>query len=510
MKKILLSLAVLALVAVAGYAGTRAFFSDTEVSKANAFTAGAVDIKINTIAATYKDQTLPDSGDVPSMEYTENGFSFNLSDLKPLDWGKVTYELGNENNDAYVCAKVDEAGNAENGRNNPEINAGDTTGGNPGNGKGELQNFMSFDINGSKGPLSAIDGQWFSVGTLANSSTLPASIGYCFGQYDTNGDCTIDYGDAENVAQTDSMLADVSFYAVQKRNNPNFDCSSLNTPEVSTVPVGAILSDYSAPECTVSVGDNRTHTTIQSGINSLNGDGGVVCVEDGTYTEIPATTGGSQTIVAVNPQGATIDGGAKLQFDNDVLQGFIIKGTTNTAGVGGVGYGVYVSGDNVSVANNKFDGSFAGTSLNGGDAPGIVTIYGGTTGLQITNNVISGFSKGIFLNPSTNAVVKWNDIYGNDGALSSDYPVGDVVTLNDIHDNNNSGVHAAVNAGQSISVNQNNIINNGGAGNEAGSWGTDSMDVTNNWWGALGGASATGGSGPIVWSPEASVAFPHR
>src|SRR5680860_306245 len=53
MKKILLSLAVLALVAVAGYAGTRAFFSDTEVSAGNVFTAGAIDLTVDHERATY-------------------------------------------------------------------------------------------------------------------------------------------------------------------------------------------------------------------------------------------------------------------------------------------------------------------------------------------------------------------------------------------------------------------------------------------------------------------------
>jgi len=53
MKKILLSLAVLALVAVAGYAGTRAFFSDTEASAGNVFTAGAIDLTVDHTKAVY-------------------------------------------------------------------------------------------------------------------------------------------------------------------------------------------------------------------------------------------------------------------------------------------------------------------------------------------------------------------------------------------------------------------------------------------------------------------------
>jgi len=419
MKKILLSLAVLALALVAGYAGTRAFFSDTEVSSANAFTAGAVDIKINNIAHIYQNGSTANGNDVPT--YTSNGFTFNLSDLKPLDWGEVTYKLGNDNNDAYVCAKVDEKGNAENNRIDPEVNAGDTTG--PlvgvGNGKGELQNFMSFNINGSTGLLSAIDGQWFNVGTLLSGSNQSAAIGYCFGEY-TGTTCGPNTTGDENTAQTDSMLADVSFYAVQKRNNPNFDCSSLNDDGgEQTQKVGATFADYSAtvPQCTITVTDSNS---IQTAINSA-ADNSVVCV-DSNYNRT-----GDNSVIHVNDgitlvattQGVALDVPVELDSDDTTVQGFAptmgqIESPAEIAAI-------YVNGgvSNFKILSNTLSYS-GGHGDNGGNVRGIVIETGSSTGGLIENNTITGFNSGIYLNPHTGLItIQYNDIDNNGAGVGA-------------------------------------------------------------------------------------------
>src|SRR3989338_10119894 len=47
MKRILLSLLIIGLVSGVGFAATQAFFSDTEVSANNTFTAGELDLKVD-------------------------------------------------------------------------------------------------------------------------------------------------------------------------------------------------------------------------------------------------------------------------------------------------------------------------------------------------------------------------------------------------------------------------------------------------------------------------------
>ncbi len=75
MKKILLSLSVIAIVGVIAVGATRALFSDTETSTGNTFTAGTIDISI--------DQTNP---------WTK---SYNIGDLKPGETGYINFDISN-------------------------------------------------------------------------------------------------------------------------------------------------------------------------------------------------------------------------------------------------------------------------------------------------------------------------------------------------------------------------------------------------------------------------------
>ncbi len=200
--------------------GTTAFFSDSETSTGNVFTAGSVTLAIQEIVHDY----FGDDNNAPDFSLTNAGFAFALADLKPLDAGKVTYNLSNGANDAYVCAAVAETANADNGINDPEADAGDVS---DGANNGELGDYLSFKFGAFSGTLSSISGQWQSLGTVAANAAQASSLEYCFGEYN-GADCVLDEASLYNQAQTDSLNADVQFYAVQTRNNPNFTCASLN------------------------------------------------------------------------------------------------------------------------------------------------------------------------------------------------------------------------------------------------------------------------------------------
>lgn len=220
--RILASLGMIVFVAAIAISATGAFFSDTETSTGNTFTAGSVTLAINGLSHTYNGNP----GNQPT--FTQNGFSFALADLKPLDNGTVNYNLTNGSNQAYICAAVVETGNADNGVNDPESDAGDTT---DGTGNGELGQFLSFKFGTTTGTLN---GAWQSLGTINGSASASTSIEYCFGTY-VAGICTPSATN-ENIAQTDSLTADVQFYAVQTRNNPNFSCSSLPPASGTSTP----------------------------------------------------------------------------------------------------------------------------------------------------------------------------------------------------------------------------------------------------------------------------------
>lgn len=234
-KRIVLALGMIVFVAAILISSTGAFFSDSESSVGNVFTAGAIDLKIDS-TATYNGQPVATSTwEQKDLVPTSDKF-FNFNDVKPGDTGSNTISVHVISNNAWVCAYVKNLTNDDNGINEPEGASGDTT---DGTGKGELKDSMNWivwrDTNGdgikdvgespltsghpSEGVLALYDSTT-ATGPLVGNNTgyigvaweLPATVG--------------------NEVQTDSMTGDVSFYAVQSRNNDGFKCSdTVEQPE---------------------------------------------------------------------------------------------------------------------------------------------------------------------------------------------------------------------------------------------------------------------------------------
>lgn len=274
MKKILTSLGMIAFAGAIVASGTGAFFSDTETSTGNIFTAGSVTVDIKNIS--HQDINVTDDLVGFTVSTTSNNISFAFSDLKPLDHGKVIYELENGANEAFMCVKVEEKSNHENGRNSAEIAAGDTT---SGAGNGELGQFLSFNFGTATGTLADIGGSWQNLGIVGAGSTTSSTIEYGFGVF--NGSTLeLDPLAIYNLAQTDSLTADISFYAVQTRHNAGFDCASLNG-EGGVVDNGLIGSNdlYTGSKDGATTTNkwmfwNDTNDTVMS-INQFASTGGV-------------------------------------------------------------------------------------------------------------------------------------------------------------------------------------------------------------------------------------------
>ena len=174
---------------------------------------------------------------------------FNFGDVKPADWGTNVISLHVSSNDAYACLIVGNKDDQENTLLSPEISAGDAVGfGNP-TGKGELSNFLNVftwgDTNGNgvydsgesqlgSGPLSSLS----SIMSMDSSNhqfltaTTTKNIGlvWCAGTLTTPvpGNPFVCNGSGMgNIAQSDSFTADLTAYAEQVRNNPNFSCANV-------------------------------------------------------------------------------------------------------------------------------------------------------------------------------------------------------------------------------------------------------------------------------------------
>lgn len=265
-KKIIMSLSVIAAVSAAVVGGTGAFFSDSETSTGNTFTAGSIDLSIGSqFSSNNNANGLPATQ--PLLADNNGRALYNFTDLKPGDFGSGSFDLSVTSNEAYACAMTQITSTPENTPIDPEIGSGDSAVLNGPN-DGELQNFLQFAIfadqngNGVRDPSEPLnvnqygagDGNgftttelggagwiavadptspntWLTIPSLAPSIPYHAGFMYCFGNFDANGVCGLDLLDNDNVAQTDSISGNLTFQAIQTRNNGNFTCASLNENE---------------------------------------------------------------------------------------------------------------------------------------------------------------------------------------------------------------------------------------------------------------------------------------
>ena len=232
-KKILVSLSVIVAVAAIAVGGTIAYFSDTETSIDNTFTAGELNLIVD-INGVDQDPLVSKF--------------FNLDDMKPGDKGEVTLSLKVYDNPACGFVDIDLTSDLDNFCNEPE--AADEGQGCPLSG-GELNDAVNWMIwldqgvtPGFQGPqdLSECDNDYIAqyepsltAGTLTEDRSyaigeLPIApnkacygVAYCFGTW--NG-ATCDGSVVNNVSQSDSFVGDLIITAKQKRNQFDAGCPS--------------------------------------------------------------------------------------------------------------------------------------------------------------------------------------------------------------------------------------------------------------------------------------------
>ncbi len=192
MKKILASVAVVALLSVATIAATRAYFTDTEKSEKNSFTAGSLDLQVD--------------GENPLVST-----KFTISNLKPGSQPKGTFHLDNVGSiPGYIDISALVLTEYENDLLEPEVEAGDID-----DGLGELGSVLNarmfIDYN-CDGWISAGDVTFYNgyVSGLPSSFNLNESLAaggtkcitFIFDWWNTTSD---------NLAMTDSFDMDLTF-----------------------------------------------------------------------------------------------------------------------------------------------------------------------------------------------------------------------------------------------------------------------------------------------------------
>src|SRR3989344_2177159 len=249
MKRILLGTVTIVGALAAMYIGvTGAFFSDTETSTGNTFAAGAIDLLVDNESyynGNVCAETAPDSGiwqwqgnalfPVPGTECDTSWeldnltghLFFNFTDIKPDDEGELAQTL-------QMVWWADDSDNV--------LEHGETILTGDGAVVGGVETL--FNLASTSGPfVVALADSENNVWDPQNPGPVPGEetryIGkaWCFGTltispvpFDTGVSPAVDPGvlcDGTllgNETQTDSALLDVTFDAVQARNNPDFVC----------------------------------------------------------------------------------------------------------------------------------------------------------------------------------------------------------------------------------------------------------------------------------------------
>ncbi len=247
MKKILISLVAIVVVGAAAIGGTIAFYNDTEVSAGNVFTAGTIDLTVDSSGAVYNDGTVAGSSwDAKNLDGEE---FFNFDDIKPADRGSRNISLHVGDNDAWACLLVTNQVNDENTIINPEAIALDTTSGPQGGELAQNTDVLVWQDNDNSGSYTNGDDELYNgalsglnnitvsdsiTGSpLTNAQTREIYIAWCAGDQTVdgaNGTIACDGGGMGDVVQTDKFSADMTVYAVQVRNNTDFKCSEVQLP----------------------------------------------------------------------------------------------------------------------------------------------------------------------------------------------------------------------------------------------------------------------------------------
>lgn len=263
MRRIVLSVFTIGIVAVMVVTATGAFFTDEETSSGNTFVAGAIDLEIGFTSTLSNPSVTPPAWEVKDLD---DELYFDFEDLKPGDWGEGTLELVNQENPAWVCAMVDMTVNSENTMLDQEADAGDTTYGVDGGELGDALEFFWWVDDGDNvfeddetalfsnegatmpqieafagGDLTLIDSEHHVFGgtvgePLADGGQLFMGLGWCFGDVTadpvaqgandpaTDPGFNCDGSNVDNTVMTDKVEGMLSFTAMQARNNMDYLC----------------------------------------------------------------------------------------------------------------------------------------------------------------------------------------------------------------------------------------------------------------------------------------------
>lgn len=238
MKKILLSLAIIAGMATVITGITTAYFSDTETSTGNTISLGSLDLKV-------------DGVDDPGV------YNFDVSAMNPGEEGEHTFELKNTGTiEGYASMEINNLTDDDNGLEEPEVDYGDTTGG-PGEGELDEQTmiraWVDTDCDNEYDAGEDVIFEEYAVDMPMDVNLLNAGHGYVssnillgeneFACIAVSYEFEHQTGDINNEAMSDSFVFDILFDLHQEQTcslppNGGFEKGDF-TDWATVIPPGA-------------------------------------------------------------------------------------------------------------------------------------------------------------------------------------------------------------------------------------------------------------------------------
>ncbi|MFH1890030.1 MAG: TasA family protein [Candidatus Kuenenbacteria bacterium] len=196
MKKILISISIIAAVAAITIGATTAYFSDNETSIGNTFTAGTLDLNL-------------DGADTNTVKFT-------LANLKPGDSGSGTWIVNNVGNlGGFLDLESINLADDDNNCNDPESDVDDSctlTGG------GELSANMNVDLFVDVNNNASLDaGEEVIYSGALSSIALSYDLNLALASGDTNY-ISLNWiipADSGNIIQSDGLELDITFELAQ-------------------------------------------------------------------------------------------------------------------------------------------------------------------------------------------------------------------------------------------------------------------------------------------------------
>ena len=223
---------------------TRVMFSDMGTS--NSYGGYLDDVSVKALSCS---NTYPNGGTCTlwgEKDLGEGDTFWKFDDVKPGDHGINVISLHVDSNDAFACLITNNVDDRENDLIAPETAAGDLANVGLLNGYGELSQFIkAFAWNDANNNgiyelgeaqllppnTPVVDTELLQLSLTGGGPAQYIGLAWCAGTQSVVGNAISCDGSAMgNVAQTDSFTADVTAYAEQQRNNPDFDCANVVLP----------------------------------------------------------------------------------------------------------------------------------------------------------------------------------------------------------------------------------------------------------------------------------------